>query len=496
MEANLLILLLAAVSYAPCAVLTGYVYVITRHRPWFTWTFAAIFAAVAYGFGALAFYLQDVSFVSAAFIMGGAATIVESITLGKVMGQVYSPMPVTSETLLGNGLAALGEFTQLTNEYLSRAIQESGEKVIKEPLREFLSSSDFFSGCRLLDGAIDIRGAVEKVQREGEKGFSRVFYSFYSINSRLVSLHAAATSREHAREVFGDVLEKNVEKFGGLLYPYALPMLFAHRLFDPLLADVGEEKLRRVREVVAPLGTGIEVSEEGLLDMSGLYRDISRLDREEMVREIMARFSRLSAACYPEIRGRLGERADRRFLDGFSHLIRRYPQLVKFGILSVLPEDLQLGDVFRMEEGKSYLVEEERPEASFRMLKQLSGFDIPSMCISTTIPEDLRMKYGIKSEFIWISRVEHEKAVPPDALDILRDRIVDFMRGGRGRIVVLDCLEYLRTVNGFDQVLRFLYDMMENASISGAIFIVQISPKVFEERELALIRKNMSVRRR
>jgi hypothetical protein len=38
--------------------------------------------------------------------------------------------------------------------------------------------------------------------------------------------------------------------------------------------------------------------------------------------------------------------------------------------------------------------------------------------------------------------------------------------------------------------------MMENASISGAIFIVQISPKVFEERELALIRKNMSVRRR
>lgn len=80
----------------------------------------------------------------------------------------------------------------------------------------------------------------------------------------------------------------------------------------------------------------------------------------------------------------------------------------------------------------------------------------------------------------------------PDAnLEIIAGMIKDFFRKSKNPIVLLDCLEYLIITNGFIPVLKFLYDIREWVILQKAIFILPFSRATIEEREFALIERIM-----
>ena len=58
-------------------------------------------------------------------------------------------------------------------------------------------------------------------------------------------------------------------------------------------------------------------------------------------------------------------------------------------------------------------------------------------------------------------------------------------------VVLLDGFEYLVSHNDFGSVLALLHDLNESVAIHESVLLVPIDPSAFNEREIALIRREV-----
>jgi len=180
----------------------------------------------------------------------------------------------------------------------------------------------------------------------------------------------------------------------------------------------------------------------------------------------------------------------------------------------------------RLKRGKSYLVDQPKPDASFEIFTsiikgtcaecvQTEAFPCESigceectlscpcnhcmharaqgLCFTMDSPEEIRQRYLLQTTPIfWISKHGND-SINPANLEIMMGMINDFFRRSKNPIVLLEGLEYLNITNGFIPVLKFLRDIQEWVILQKAIFILPVCPAALDEKELALIERNMDV---
>lgn len=174
--------------------------------------------------------------------------------------------------------------------------------------------------------------------------------------------------------------------------------------------------------------------------------------------------------------------------------------------------------------GSSYLVKEQRPEFSFEVFvslvkgrcmncQRLEAFPCESigcerctlpctckdcrnaraqgLCFTMLSPMEVRLRYALQTTLIfWISSHGPENVSPTD-LEMMASTINRFLTKSRNPVVLLDGIEHIILANGFPPVVRFLRDVEEEIVLHEAIFILPISPRAVEEKELALIERTM-----
>jgi hypothetical protein len=179
---------------------------------------------------------------------------------------------------------------------------------------------------------------------------------------------------------------------------------------------------------------------------------------------------------------------------------------------------------YKLKRGGSYLVKQTKPEDSFgifaSMVKgtcpecvQTAAFPCESigcrectlpcpckhctqaraqgLCFTVSSPEEIRDKYLLQTTPIfWISK-HGDESINPANLEIMAGMINEFLGRSKNPVVLLDGLEYLIITNGFIPVLKFLYDVREWVILQKAVFILPVSPAALEEKELALIERDM-----
>lgn len=179
---------------------------------------------------------------------------------------------------------------------------------------------------------------------------------------------------------------------------------------------------------------------------------------------------------------------------------------------------------FRLKRGESYLIKEPKTERSFEifanMVKgvcaqcpQTEAFPCESigckyctlscpckccahtrvqgLCFTMDQPEVLRRRYMIQTTPIfWISKHGKESINPTD-LEIMAGMINEFIRTSKNPVVLLDGLEFFCIMNGFIPVLKFLHDIRDRVILNEAILILPLNPATLDEKELALIERNM-----
>jgi len=150
---------------------------------------------------------------------------------------------------------------------------------------------------------------------------------------------------------------------------------------------------------------------------------------------------------------------------------------------------------FPLEPGACYLIKEKKPDISYRLFSMLTQTKIPGVVITRQYPDRVRRERGIEdSRIIWLSHTPGQDHHNPTALGSLAKLISGFVEENQGVcVILLDGIEYLGVNNGFLQTLMFAEHVNEFVMQRKAIVLIPVSPDALEEKELALLERNVEV---
>jgi hypothetical protein len=172
---------------------------------------------------------------------------------------------------------------------------------------------------------------------------------------------------------------------------------------------------------------------------------------------------------------------------------------------TLLPKEeplIQFDATRPIEEGRSHIVKERRPDRSFIIFQELVDKGATGLCITRIHPEELRETYGMENvRFVWLTRSERkatvlgamgveEEFVSPTNLAGLATILIGFMEEG-GNAMILEGIEYLVTQNSFSPVLKFLMNVKEKALLRNVTFLLSVDPSTMDIKEYQQISREI-----
>lgn len=154
---------------------------------------------------------------------------------------------------------------------------------------------------------------------------------------------------------------------------------------------------------------------------------------------------------------------------------------------AALPREIQ--------EGQSYLVKEPRPDLSHRMLRSLALRSVPCLVVGPHTPAQVRADRALASASVL--QLTHEPAearAAPTSLAYLTSALERFVIENHGRAaILLEGLTLLVEDNGFRETALFIERVNESILPSHAIFLVSVAPGDLEDKEAAILERDLRV---
>ena len=150
---------------------------------------------------------------------------------------------------------------------------------------------------------------------------------------------------------------------------------------------------------------------------------------------------------------------------------------------------------FPLDPGSCYLILEEKGDLSFEVFQDSVTHGSHGLCITREMPRKVQARYGLqKTPILWLSRnVESEDTLRPAPPEGISLAIEHFVSSSPRSIVLLDGIEYLIYHNDFRSVLTLLNDLTETIAVHNAVLLVPVSPDALDPREVALLRRGLTL---
>ncbi|MFQ5552394.1 MAG: DnaA ATPase domain-containing protein [Thermoplasmata archaeon] len=135
--------------------------------------------------------------------------------------------------------------------------------------------------------------------------------------------------------------------------------------------------------------------------------------------------------------------------------------------------------------GRSYIFEEPKGETAYRAFAQ-KATRVRGLLVCRTNPGRVKDNFGIDgAEVYWLTDKQdsEERTVEP-VLERILHRMESFMVSGGQGILMLEGLEFLKSSNSFEAVLKFLRRLVDEIAESEFIFVLTLNPSTWEERDL------------
>ena len=476
-------------------ILCTLIYRIQRHP---FWKFSAISSAFLF----LSLLCGGICVLSGSSIwgipfvgLGIAACLSQEAATRRLFEIAHIPSSMAAGMELRNDIEAMGEYSSLTEEFLSRIVPFVGN-IARDVVRERFSRVQLFRGCMTADGHIDMRLVFERLQQMDVKETTGIIYTtFLQVHESLLESCRTMMSYEDAVERFDEALSEVAGHYGEKVYRYGLPAILTFRLFQPLVSALPEGAIGRINERILqisktdPLAGNLRI-EGNRITLDNLYIRLSQLEPERVIDGAIQAFSRFAEVCHAE-GGETSRRMEEFFL-GLPEFLSRHRLLLRYDVVRLAPRGMNLPLSVRvLGPGRSFLVKDrERAIAAFRQLVELG---LPSICISSTHPDRLREELPGSSRMVWISGEEVDYAVPPSHLDIIRDTVENFLRENEGAVLFMEGVEYLALINDFSSVLRLLFDIRDAVAVRCARLIVSVNPEAFTRDQFIHLERCMEV---
>jgi hypothetical protein len=145
--------------------------------------------------------------------------------------------------------------------------------------------------------------------------------------------------------------------------------------------------------------------------------------------------------------------------------------------------------------GCAYLVEEIRPKQSLELCEKFSSEGSELLIVSRDPPSQLISRTTLlPKKTIWLTNLVGADRMNPTSIGILMSEIRKFVeQSDRRPIVLIDGLEYLISLNTYDRMLQFVNQLRDLFVMAGAVLIMPIDMRILNERERALLERNLDV---
>ncbi|MBD19264.1 MAG: hypothetical protein CMB13_06490 [Euryarchaeota archaeon] len=144
--------------------------------------------------------------------------------------------------------------------------------------------------------------------------------------------------------------------------------------------------------------------------------------------------------------------------------------------------------------GESWLVDDELPDSVLSIGSNLGSLGRPLMVFSRLPPEKLRSKYSIPnvSSILLTERPTQDGELGPSLEGIMR-RIEDYLFANPRAVVVLDGIEFLIGLHGFDRVYDFLRNLSDLVAESDDLLLCPFDGLALSPQERALLQREMKL---
>lgn len=148
--------------------------------------------------------------------------------------------------------------------------------------------------------------------------------------------------------------------------------------------------------------------------------------------------------------------------------------------------------VQELEKSFSYLVEEDKPEASYQLFMNSLKKGMRGYCVTRNYPAKIRTKFDLgETPVVWLSNVGRENTIRPKDLEKLSLSLEQFLSKSGGGVVLLDGLEYLITNNNFITVLRLIQSLRDQVAINQSILLMAVNRSTLESHQLNLLEREV-----
>ncbi len=144
--------------------------------------------------------------------------------------------------------------------------------------------------------------------------------------------------------------------------------------------------------------------------------------------------------------------------------------------------------------GQSWLVDDEVPDSVLGIASNLASLGRPLLVFSRLPADRLRSKYAIhESSSVRLTERPVQKGDLGPSLEGIMKRIEDFLFANPRAVVVIDGLEFLIGLHGFDRVYDFSRNLTDLVAESDDILICPIDGLAMSPQERALLQREMEM---
>ncbi len=144
--------------------------------------------------------------------------------------------------------------------------------------------------------------------------------------------------------------------------------------------------------------------------------------------------------------------------------------------------------------GHSYLVKGRQMAKGFQHFADLVNRGFEGLHITRQHPNHIeKTRFKRKPRIIWLSTTLGKNYVDPHNLGSLTSMIHEFVESNEKTVIFVDGLEYLMINNDFSRIIKFIEYVNETVMQNNSVFFLAIDERVFEEKELAILERNLEI---
>ena len=147
-----------------------------------------------------------------------------------------------------------------------------------------------------------------------------------------------------------------------------------------------------------------------------------------------------------------------------------------------------------LEDGRSYVVKEKKPDIGLALFLSLVEKGYRPLLITRQHPNHVRKAHiGVDIRAIWLSTTLGNDYIDPHNLNALTNEILAHIGGGGKSVVLLDGVEYLMINNDPPRLWKFVEYVNEVVAQTSAVLLISVDDRAFEPRDMALLERNAVV---